>query len=139
MPDASYPLVDGLVGMLSLAPESLGHAVALLSFLFMVNYLLRTALMSEGTQSIVVHVCVSTLTLLPAIVLAVVLIWAASQHPHRAWINLGVAALLYIPWYLGGAITRLARSDTEGGDIGWLVMGALITFPVGLVAALAFG
>jgi uncharacterized membrane protein len=122
--------------LMSLAPDTLAHAMAMLSFLFVVNYLLRTAYMSQRTRSVLTHMVVCTLTLLPAIALAVILCWAAYRHPDRAWINLGVAALLYVPWYLGGAMTRLARPDTEGGDIGWLTMGALITFPVGIAAAL---
>ena len=142
MPDlsrvATHPLL-AFLDLLSLAPETLWHAIALLSFLFIVNYLLRTACMSMATRSVVVHILVCTLTLLPAILLAAILWWAAYQHPGRAWVNLGVAALLYVPWYIGGAITRLVRPDTEGADVGWLLMGALITFPLGVIAALVFG
>jgi hypothetical protein len=123
--------------LISLAPETLGHAIAMLSFLFVCNYLLRTAYMTEHPRSVLTHMLVCTLTLLPAIALAGILVWAAYRHPDRAWINLGVAALLYLPWYLGGAMTRLARRDAEGGDLGWLTMGAVfITFPVGVIAAL---
>lgn len=125
--------------LLSLAPETLGHAFAMLSFLFVCNYLLRTALMTERPRSWFVHALVCTLTLLPALVLAPILVWAAYRHPDRVWINLGVAALLFGAWYLGGAMTRLARRDAEGGDLGWITMGAFITFPTGLIAALVFG
>lgn len=123
--------------LLSLAPGTLVHAIAMLSFLFVCSYLLRTACMIERPRSVLIHMLVCILTLLPAIALAAILVWAAHRHPDRVWINLGVAALLYLPWYLGGAMTRLARRDTEGGDLGWLAMGACITFPVGLIAALA--
>lgn len=124
--------------LLALAPDTVWHSVALLSYFCIICYLARTALMIEAPRSVIVHMIVCTLTLLPAIVLAVVLVWAAHEHPGRAWANLGVAAILYVAWFLGGAITRLARPDTEGGDLGWIFMGALITFPAGVIAALVY-
>jgi len=124
-----------LLDLLSLAPGATGHAMVLCSFLFFCTYLLRTAAMSEGTRSRLVHMLVCVLTLLPAVLLAAMLVLGAARFPERAWLNLAVAALLYVPWYAGGRITRLARPDTEGADVGWLAMGALITFPVGLAAA----
>jgi hypothetical protein len=133
------PELRNLLELLSLAPGAVGHAMVLLSFLFMCSYLLRTACMSEGTRSVPVHMLVCVLTLLPAVVLAAMLALGALRYPDRAWTNLGIAALLYLPWYAGGRITRLVRSDTEGADVGWLTMGALVTFPVGLLAAIVFG
>jgi hypothetical protein len=133
------PEGNPLVALLSLAPGAMPHAVVLLSFLFLCAYLLRTACMTEGTRSPAVHMLVCVLTLLPAVLLAGVLLFAAIRFPERVWLNLGVAALLYVPWYAGGRITRMASPDTEGGDVGWLAMGALITFPVGLAAAVIFG
>jgi hypothetical protein len=134
---ATTPLHQ-ILDLLALAPDTVWHSVALLSFFCVVSYLTRTALMIEAPRSIIVHMTVCTLTLLPAIVLAAVLVWAAHQYPERAWLNLGFAGIVYVAWYLGGALTRLARPDTEGGDIGWLFMGALITFPAGAIAALIF-
>jgi hypothetical protein len=125
-----------LLELLSLAPGTARHAAVLFSFLFMAAYLLRTAAMSEATRSALAHVLVCVLTLLPAVLLAAILVLGAVRYPDRAWINLGIAALLYVPWYVGGRITLLARPDTEGADLGWLAMGALITFPVGLAAAI---
>ncbi|MEK7405390.1 MAG: hypothetical protein AAB225_09800 [Acidobacteriota bacterium] len=132
------PNLGEILDLFSLAPQTLWYALAILSFLFAVNYLIRTALMTAGVWSVPVHMVVCTLTLLPAILMAAILVWAAYRHPERAWINLGLAALLYLPWGVGGAITRLVRRDTEGADIGWMTMGAYITFPVGVVAALIF-
>jgi hypothetical protein len=129
-------VLSALPEMLALGPGQVWHGAVLLGAFCAVCYLLRTALMVQAPASVAVHMVVCTLTLLPAIVLAGVLVWADVRHPDRAWLNLGVAAALSLPWWLGGAITRLARPDTEGGDIGWLAMGALITFPVGAVAAL---
>jgi hypothetical protein len=80
-------------------------------------------------------VLVCALTLAPAVVLAVVLVWSALHHPDRALLNLVLAAALYVPWWAGGALTRLVRDDSEGSDLGWLAMGALITFPTGITAA----
>lgn len=130
------PGVWEILEVFSLAPSTLWHAVAILSFLFILNYLIRTALMTVGPFSVLVHIVVCTLTLLPAILMALMLVWASIRHPERAWINLGIAALLYLAWTLGGALTRLARPDTEGADVGWITMGAIITFPVGLIAAI---
>jgi hypothetical protein len=131
--------LTALLDLLSLAPGAAAHAVVLFSFLFLTAYLLRTACMTEGTRSTPVHMLVCVLTLLPALLLAGMLVLGALRFPQRVWINLGLAAILYVPWYLGGRITRLARPDTEGADLGWLAMGALITFPVGLTAAVVFG
>jgi hypothetical protein len=140
---ASVVLAGGafheLSKLLALDPAYLPHAMALFGFAFAVNYLLRTALLIEAPLSRWVHMAVCTLTMLPAFVLAAALWWAAYRHPERAWINLGVAAALYVAWWFGGFMTRLARPDTEGGDVGWLTMGALVTFPVGVIAALIYG
>jgi hypothetical protein len=124
--------------LIFLAPAGWHHGALLLSFFCVVCYLLRIALMLEGVRSAFVHAVVCTLTLLPAIVLAIVLLFAARAYPTRAWMNLAIAFGIYVAWYLGGAITRLVRPDAEGGDLGWITMGALITFPVGAVAALIF-
>jgi hypothetical protein len=128
-----------LLDVLALPAESLLPAVVMLSSMAVVSYLLRTAIMMQAPHSRVAHMVACTLTLLPAIILAAVLVWAASQHPGRAWTNLLVAAAIYVAWGLGGTITRLARPDTEGADIGWITMGALITFPVGVIAAVICG
>ncbi len=127
-----------LLEVLSLAPAVAPHSFALLAFMCVVSYLLRTVALIEAPLSRVVHATACVLTLLPAFVLAAVLWFAASRHPDRAWINLGLAAGVYVFWWAGGAITRAARVDTEGGDIGWLTMGACVTFPVGLIAALVY-
>ncbi len=128
-----------VLDLLSFAPHTVWHALVLFSFAFMINYLVRTAYMSEGTRSVFVHVLVCVLTLLPAVILAGMLLLGAYRYPERSWMNLGIAALLYVPWYAGGALTRLVRPDTEGADLGWLAMGALITFPIGLTVAIVFG
>jgi hypothetical protein len=132
------PEWTNFIELLSLAPGAWAHSLAIFSFLFFCACLLRSAAMCEGTRWPLVHMLVCALTLLPAIVLAGMLLLGAIRYPERAWLNLGIAALLYVPWYAGGRITRLARADTEGADVGWLAMGALITFPAGLLAALVF-
>jgi hypothetical protein len=47
-----------------------------------------------------------------------------------------VALLMYVIWYLAGQLVLLARPDTEGADLGFMTVGALITFPVGIIAAI---
>jgi hypothetical protein len=128
-----------VIDLLSFAPGMAMHAFVLFSFLFLSAYLLRTACMTESTQSAPMHMLVCALTLLPAILMAGMLVLGAIRFPERVWINLGITAALYVPWYAGGRITRLARPDTEGADVGWLAMGALITFPAGLVVAVLLG
>lgn len=128
-----------LADLLALGPDTVIAGCTLLAFLFLLNDLVRTWLMTEGTRSIAAHLAVCVLTLAPALVLAGVLVWSASRHPDRVWINLALAAALYVPWWAGGALTRLVREDSEGADLGWIAMGALITFPVGLGAAVVFG
>jgi hypothetical protein len=127
-----------LAQLLSLGPDMLAEAIILLAALFLLNDLLRTALLPEATRSVLCHLLCCILTLLPGIVLGGVLLWAGHEHPERVWINMGIAAFLYLFWILGGAVTRLVRSDSEGADIGWIFHGAVITFTFGIAAALIF-
>jgi hypothetical protein len=71
-----------------------------------------------------------------ALLLAFVLAFADRHHPGRGWLNLGIVAALYVLWYLTGELTRVVRSHSEGADLGFMAVGALITFPVGIVYAL---
>lgn len=130
------PLPEPTLGdILALGPDTALAGFVLLAFAFLLNDLVRTWLMTERTRSVSTHVLVCALTLAPAVVLAAVLVWSALHHPDRALLNLALAAALYVPWWAGGALTRLVRDDSEGSDLGWLAMGALITFPIGLAAA----
>ena len=56
----------------------------------------------------------------------------------RMAINLGLVLGLYVLWYLVGQGTRLVRTDSEGADLGFMAVGALITFPAGLLGAILF-
>lgn len=38
-----------------------------------------------------------------------------------------------------GLATRLVRPINEGADLGFMTVGALITFPAGVLAALVYG
>ena len=130
----SVEALRNLAELMSLGPERLGASLVLLAAIMILNDLVRTALMTEHTRSVANHVVVAVLTLLPAIILGLVLLWAGYRYPSRAWLNFGLAALLYLGWYLGGTLTWLARRDNEGADVGWMAMGALITVPCGLLA-----
>ncbi|MCI0724061.1 MAG: hypothetical protein L0338_34640 [Acidobacteria bacterium] len=127
-----------LLELMSLNPDSLGAALVLLAAIMILNDLVRTAFMTEYTRSVLVHVIVNVLTLLPAFALGAVLIYAGYRFPDRAWVNLGLAALLYGAWYTGGALTWLARRDTEGADLGWMAHGAVVTLICGLLAVAVF-
>lgn len=137
--NAGEPPAPALLNLLALDPDVVWHAFAILGFLCMVAYLLRTVLLIEAPLSRLAHATACILTMAPAFMLAGVLVYAAAVHPERAWVNLAFAAGLFVVWWAGGAVTRLSRQDTEGGDIGWLAMGALVTFPVGVLAALIYG
>jgi hypothetical protein len=115
-------------------PDILWHAFAFFAFFFLVNDLLRTAVMAELPRSVLAHLTVCTLTLLPGIVAGLSLLWAAHRHPDRVWIDFGMTALLYPFWIAGGALTKLARADSEGTDIGWISHGAFINVVLGLFA-----
>ena len=125
--------------LLSLAPERLVPALSLLAAIIIFGELVRIALGTELTESVVAHVVMCVLTFpLPSLLLSVVLVHAASAHPGRGFINLGFAFGLYVVWYLTGQLTRLVRPLSEGADVGFMSVGALITFPVGLISAVTF-
>jgi hypothetical protein len=125
---------------MSLPPDRLGPALVMLASMMVVCELTRIALCTEHTTSRVAHVIVCMLTFpFQSILLAVVLVHAASTYPGRAWINLGIALGAYALWFVVGQSTKLVRRPSEGADLGFMCVGALITFPVGGVAALVYG
>lgn len=125
---------------MSLPPDRLGPALVMLAAVMVVCELVRIALCTEHTTSRIAHVTMCLLTFpLQSIFLAVVLVHAAAAHPGRGWINLGVALGAYALWFVTGQATKLVRRPSEGADLGFMAVGALITFPAGVVAALACG
>ena len=137
-PDPSFALsterFEPMLELLALSPDHLIASMVVLSGLMFVNDLVRSTLMVTFTRSVVNHVAVVVLTLLPAMLLGAVLLLAGYRHPERALLNFGLALVLYLPWLAGGALTRLARKDTEGADVGFVVVGLFITVPCGLIA-----
>ncbi len=126
-----------LIELMSLPPARTGEWLMLLSAFMILCELTRLTLATVFTRSVLAHVIRCLLTFaIQAIVLAAVLVWADYRHPGRGWINLGYALVLYFIWYLAGQLVLLARPDTEGADLGFMTVGALITFPVGVIAAL---
>ena len=126
-----------LIQLMSLPPERTREWLMFLSAFMILCELTRLALATVFTRSVLAHVLRCMLAFaIQAVVLAGVLVWADYRHPDRAWINLGYALLLYFIWYLAGQLVLLARPDTEGADLGFMAVGALITFPVGIIAAL---
>jgi len=125
------------IAILALPRERLFEALMYLGAFIILCELTRLSLGTTFTRSKLAQVMRSLLTFpVQAIVLAGVLVWAAHSHPERAWINVGYALLLYGVWYAAGQMVLLARPDTEGADLGFMTVGALITFPVGIIAAL---
>jgi hypothetical protein len=125
---------------LSLPPDRLGPALAMLASVMAICELTRIALCTEHTTSRVAHVTICLLTFpFQSIFLAVTLVHAASAHPGRGWINLGIALGAYTLWFVVGQATKLVRRPSEGADLGFMCVGALITFPAGIIAALVHG
>jgi hypothetical protein len=123
--------------LMSLPPERIREWLFYLGAFMILCELTRLALATVFTRSVLAHVTRCLLTFaIQAIVLAAVLVWADYRHPDRGWINLGYALLLYVIWYLAGQLVLLVRPDTEGADLGFMTVGALITFPVGIIAAI---
>lgn len=124
---------------LSLPPDRLGPALAMLASIIVICELTRIALCTEHTTSRVVHVTVCTLTFpFQSILLAVMLVHAARSHPGRGWINLAIALGAYALWFVVGMSTKLVRKPSEGADLGFMCVGALLTFPVGIIAAVVW-
>jgi hypothetical protein len=141
-------LIDGmtiapflkLLRLLSLPPDDLVASLSLLAGMIIVCELVRIGLGTEHTRSVIVHVLICSLTFLfQAGTLAFVLVYASVKHPGRGWLNLAFVLGLFVLWYIVGQTTKLVRRDSEGADLGFMSVGALITFPVGIVAALASG
>jgi hypothetical protein len=121
----------------ALPPGRLLPALVMLASFVVLCEFTRIALASEHTRSRIAHLTMGLLTFpLQSIALAVVLVHAAIAYPSRAWFNLVLVLGLYGVWYLAGEATRLVRPSREGADIGFMTVGGLITFSVGLVAAL---
>lgn len=135
--NATWGPFKDLINLLSLPPERVREWLSLLAAFMILCELTRLAIATVFTRSVLTHVCRCLLTFaVQAVTLALVLIWADHRHPERAWINLGYALLLYFIWYVAGQFVLLARPDTEGADLGFMTVGALITFPIGILAAL---
>jgi hypothetical protein len=130
-------LFQHLGDWLALPPDNPFPGLFLLAAFLVACELTRILLGTELTRSRLAHATICLLTFgVPSAALAAVLLHAARSYPGRGWVNLGYAAGLYAIWYLTGELTRLVRSDSEGADLGFMSVGAVITFSVGLIAAL---
>lgn len=126
--------------LLSLPPGRILPAIGLLAGFMIVCELVRVALATELTRSVLAHVTLCLLTFpVQSTVLSVVLLRAASSYPGRCLFNLGIVAGLYVVWYLTGESTRLVRPLSEGADLGFMTVSALFTLSAGVVAALISG
>lgn len=130
--------VNNLLVLISLPEGMLTPSIIFIISFIILNDLIRTAIMVEYTRSVIVHIIINVLTLLPAVVIGAVLIYAGYKHPDRAWFNLLLGVVFYFAWYLGGTLTWLSRKDTEGADVGWMTMGLFITVPCGVISVILF-
>jgi hypothetical protein len=136
--DTSLP--QTIWALAALPRDRLGASLGMLAAFVVLCEFSRITLASEHTQSRIAHVTMCLLTFpVPAIALAIVLVHAAAAHSSHAWMNLAWVLGLYGIWYVAGESTKLVRPGGEGADLGFMTVGALITFPVGLIAALVFG
>jgi hypothetical protein len=127
---------DAIWHYLSLPPGEMFPSIMMVAMFITVCELTRIAVSSELTRSRIAHLAVLLLTFpLQAIVLTVMLVHAGATHHGRGWINLGIAVAMYALWYAVGQMTRLARPLSEGADLGFMTVGALVTVPTGLVVA----
>jgi hypothetical protein len=125
-----------LLHLLALPPDQLGAAFRALAAVMVTCELVRIALGTVLTRSRIAHLVVCLLTFAAqSLLLTFVVVYADRCYPGRGWINLGLVAALYAIWYATGELTRVVRSDSEGADLGFMTVGALITFPVGIVFA----
>ena len=135
--EATWGPFKDLVQLMTLPPNRFWEWLPLLSAFMILCELTRLSLGTVFTRSALAHVVRCLLTFaIQAIVLAGVLLWADYKIPGRGWVNLAYALFFYFVWYITGQIAKLARPDTEGADLGFMTVGALITFPVGILAAI---
>ena len=119
--------LEPFLEIVSLSPHHLVASLVFLAAFMLSNDLVRTALMVSLPRSAIAHFMVVIMTVLPAIECGIVLVIAAFRYPDRIFIDIGLVVLLFGAWYVGGTLTRLARRDTEGADVGFMAAGALIT------------
>lgn len=126
-----------LWSLMSLPPDRLIPALLLLASFITLCELTRICLLVVAPRSRFVHIMEVLLTaVIQPIALAIVLIKGACEFPERAWINVGYIALMYVIWYVAGQATLLVRRDSQGADLGFMTVSALITFPVGVTGIL---
>jgi hypothetical protein len=137
MSTISLELVNAILAYASLPPHRLLSSLVVLGTFVTACEYARISLIVESPRSRPVHVALCMLTFaFQAIAMAAMLVYADIKYHGRGFINLAIVAGAYILWYLVGQSTRLVRRDSEGADVGFMSFGALITFPVGIVAAL---
>ncbi len=127
-----------LLRILALGPGDTIAALAVISVIFFLNEFLKTSLMIEYTSSRLAHVGINVMTLLPAVLLAVVLLYAGYVHPARIGTSFLVCVAAFVPWYVAAALTRLGRRDSEGADVGFMCVGLAVVVAAGIVAAILF-
>ena len=127
---------ENLSALLALPPGAVLTAMIVLAATMMTLEYTRISLALAAPHSRVAHVSVCMLTFpLQTILCSFVLIHAARAFPDRAWINLGLIGILHVVWWIAGQSTLIVRRDSQGADVGFMAVGALITLLVGVGAA----
>ncbi len=131
-------LVKCLLKILALGPGEVYLAFGILTVLFFANEFLKTYLVVEHTRCTIAHIVINMLTILPAVILVCLLLFAGYMHPERVCTNFSFALLALVPWYISGRITCLARNDAEGAGIGFMSIGLLMLIGTGIVTLIIF-
>jgi hypothetical protein len=128
--------LEVLADWLSFPPGNVWPGFLLLAGAIFVGELVRIALLTEHTRSVIAHVAVCLLTVAAqAVGLSIVLVHAASAHPGRGVLNLLLVAALFAVWYVAGTLTRLVRRDGEGADLGFMSLAGVVVLLTGVVSA----
>lgn len=126
----------GVLLLASLPKEHVVSGTILYASIVALLALLRHALMLELVLSRAMGAAILLVSVLPGVLLAIGLVYAAHAHPERAWNNVGVAAVVTSVWVGAARLPRLVRPDVDRDDDRWIALGALLAFPVGVLCAL---
>ncbi len=123
-----------VIELMTLPSEHLVTATVFLAAIIATCEYVRIVLSVTAPKSVAVHLLVSLLTVvIQPLFLAAVLVLSIAATPERAWLCMAIVAGLYGVWYLAGQSSLLVRADSQGADVGFMTVGAVMTFIPGLI------